>query len=546
MKAVQHFVKRNTALESERSSFINYWRELSDFHLAHRGRFLLEDFNKGHKRNTKQINNTSRLAVRTLQGGMMAGITSPARPWFRLSTPDTDLMEYGPVKEWIDQVEKAMRAVFNRSNLYQSLIALYGEMGVFGTPSMGIFRDYENVIRCAPYTVGSFCIAANGKGLVDTHYRKYRLSAGALVTEFGKENVSTTVRNMWDSGNVDAWVPVYHAIEPNDDRDMMSPLAKNKPFRSVYFEEGNHQDKFLRESGFDEYPIINPRWEVTGEDVYATSCPGMDALGDTKALQLEERKRAIGIDKQVDPPLIAPMSLRNRVPSGGYHPGDIEFVDNVGPNSGMRSMYDVNVNLEHLRADIQENEYRIKRAFYEDLFLMLATARDVERTAREIAERHEEKLLMLGPMLLRLHNEGLDPIIDRTFNIMQDAGMLPPPPPELTDQNLQVEYISILAQAQKMTAISGIEATLGFVTAAVQIDPDAALKFNGEQAVDMYADAMGTPVNIIRSDDEVEKLKMARQQQERATMALQMAQQGSEVAKNLSSSGEAITDALGI
>ncbi len=285
--------------------FIPLYRELSDYHLAHRGRFLTSDRNKGYKRNTKQINNTSRMSARTLASGMMSGITSPARPWFRLGTGETALDDNKAVKMWLHQVQQIMYKVFSHSNTYNSLHQLYSELGVFGTAAMGVYHDFENVIWCKPYTVGSYMIGLNGQNISDTFYREYEISVAQCVKQFGIDNVSNHVKHQWDKGNTEAWVKIVHAVEPNDDRDMISPLAKDKAVRSVYYEATKGardcEDKFLRESGFDEFPVLTPRWDVTAEDVYATDCPGITALGDTKALQLAERRKYQAIDMLVNP-----------------------------------------------------------------------------------------------------------------------------------------------------------------------------------------------------------------------------------------------------
>ena len=262
MATIHSYNKRLENLRSERSDFVPLWRELSDHHLAHRGRFLVSDRNKGHKRNTKQINNTSRLASRTLSAGMMAGITSPARPWFRLTTGDKNLDNSAPVRVWLFKVMKVMYAVFSSSNTYNALHQLYSELGVFGGGVMGIYKDFENIIRCVPYTVGSYFLGTNGKNEIDTMYREYEVTVGQCVKQFGIENVSNSVSSNWLKGNTEHWVKIVHVIEPNDDRDQMIPLAKYKAFRSVYYEADvavkadGKEDKFLRQSGFDEFPII--------------------------------------------------------------------------------------------------------------------------------------------------------------------------------------------------------------------------------------------------------------------------------------------------
>lgn len=109
-----------------------------------------------------------------------------------------------------------------------------------------------------------------------------------------------------------------HSVYPNIDRDASKLDSKNKPFKSVYYEVGGDNDKLLRESGFDEFPIMAPRWEVNGEDVYGSSCPGMLALGPVKALQLLQKRKSQLIDKATNPPMVAPTSSRISAPPSSW------------------------------------------------------------------------------------------------------------------------------------------------------------------------------------------------------------------------------------
>lgn len=543
---IKSYNKRLESLKSERSSFIPIYRELSDYHLAHRGRFLTSDRNKGYKRNTKQYNNTSRLASRTLASGMMSGITSPARPWFRLSIGDLDLREYAPVKEWLHQVQTLMYRVYAASNFYNSIHMLYSELGVFGTGSMGIYGDFENVIHCRPYTTGSYMLAMNGLNQIDTQYREYEISVGQCVKEFGIENCSKPVQDHWKKGNTETWIKIVHITEPNDDRDMMSPFSKDKVTRSVYYEVGNNselENKFLRQSGFDEFPIITPRWDVTGEDVYGVDCPGMTALGDTKALQLGEKRQYQAVDKLNDPPLQGPAALINKI-GNSVRAGD--KIATTGAGDKLESIYgNYRPDLSSLKMINDAAEDRIRRAFYEDLFLMILNSDRRQITAREIAEKHEEKLLMLGPVLERMHTEGLDPVIDITFNKLQAAGVLPEPPEELIDQDMNVEYVSILAQAQRLVSTGTLDRLGNYIGQLSAIWPEARHKFNAVQSVDEYAEALGVSPAVIRSDDEVEAIKQAELEAQKQAAVQQQGQVMADVAKTASETEISEDNALG-
>lgn len=547
MTTIRSYNKRLEALKSERSSFIALYRELSDYHLAHRGRFLVSDRNKGHKRNTRQYNNTSRMAARTLASGMMAGITSPARPWFKLAAPDPEMNEFSAVKEWLHIVQVTMNRVFSTSNLYNSLHTLYAELGVFGTGAMGVYKDFDNVIWCKPYTVGSYMLGADGRNNIDTFYREYEIPVGECVKQFGYENCSTAVQQMWDTGNTESWVELVHAVEPNDNRDNNSPLARDKAVRSVYYEKksvGNRDisnrdtgpsgpNQFLRKSGFDSFPIMTPRWDITGEDIYATDCPGMDAIGDTKALILGEKRKYQALDKLVNPPLQGDANLKNKVAKSGLGPNEIIWTD---PNSkGLWSVYgNYRPDFSAIMTVNQEAEQRVKRAFYEDLFLMLANSDRRQITAREVAEKQEEKLLMLGPVLERLHTELLDPLIDRTFSILQEARVLPVPPPELQDKELGVEYVSILAQAQRMVAVGGLERLTGFTAQIASVWPEARHKIDALQVVDEYAESMGVNPRVVQADDQADQAVEAEQQASAAAQAQAMVGEMAQTAKTAS------------
>ncbi len=549
---IQHYNKRLESLKTERSTFLNLYRELSDYIMGYRGRFTTTDRNRGHKRNTKQINDTAARARRTMGAGMLAGMSSPSRPWFRLGIADRDLRESLPVKIWLKDVEDLLYEIFSESNFYNSMAQVMLELGTFGTAVMGIFHDFGNVIRCRTYTVGSYMLSNDGKGIMDTFYREYQLRVSQVIKEFGFANASLAVQNNWTNGTTEAWIDIVHVIEPNDNQDMMSPLAINMPFRSVYYEKGTPgqkggDDKFLRQSGFEEFPMMTPRWDVTDEDVYATDCPGMTAIGGAKALQVQEKKKAQAIDKLVDPPLQVPIEMRGRRTS--LIPGDVNYVDVTNPGQGIKPVYEIKPEILALLEDIRAIQFRVNAAFFVDLFLMFANIENRERvTAEEIVEKKGEKLLMLGPMLERAQHELYDPLIDRTFNIAQRADILPEPPPEIENLPIQVEYISTLFSAQKAVATAGIERLYQFAGSIAQIKPEAMDKLDGDQSIDEYGEALGVPPTIVLSDDDVEDLRAERRRQEMMQRAAAMAVPGTEAIKNLSESDtsgkNALTDSI--
>ena len=517
---------RKNALWTERSSWDSHWRDIATYQMPRAGRFIASDVNKGGNKTQSILDNTAVFAHRTLAAGMMSGMTSPARPWFRLGLPDKDLMEYAPVRDWLFQTGEIMRRIFASSNTYNSLHQCYEELGAFGTWANFVQPDFDNVLHHYPMTVGEYALSTNDKGLVDTVCRQMQMTVGQMVKQFGKANCSTAVGNLFDRGSLDSWVPILHMVQPRSDRDPGKRDNKNMPFSSCYFEPASDGERYLSEGGYKRFPALCPRWVVTGNDIYGRS-PGMDCLGDVKQLQHEQLRKGQAIDYQVNPPLQIPVQYkdqaRNRLPGGSM------YVDQTGPGGGIRSAYEVNLRLDYLLADIQDTRERIRGAYYADLFLMMANDKRSGTTATEIAERHEEKLLMLGPVLERLHNELLSPLIDITFERMTDAGILPPPPPEIEGKDLNIEFVSTLAQAQRAVAAAGSDRLLGTVNTLVQVWPEVRHKIDAMQVIDDYANLFGVNPKMIRPDEVANEMAAAEAQ------AAQAAQQGMAAAQAVES-----------
>jgi hypothetical protein len=539
-------------LENERSTFLAHWRDLGDFVLPRRPRFTVTDTNKGDRRNQKIIDSTATLAARTLRSGMMGGITSPARPWFRLTTPDPELAEYGKVKQWLYETSNRMSTVYLRSNIYNVLPIIYGDIGVFATSAMLLEEDFDSVLRAHPIPIGSYCIANDFKLKVTTFYRELRMTVRQLVERFGRttpdgkpdwSKFSVHVKNMYEQAQYESWIDIRHFILPNEDYDPNKSGSMFKRYKSIYYESGGYQGtgnylvgedggKFLSEMGYDYFPVLCPRWEVTGEDSYGTDCPGMVALGDIKQLQLGERRIAQAIEKMVNPPMVGPTSLRNVKAS--ILPGGITYEDVREGSRGFRPAHEVNPRVNELELKQDQIRGRIRRAFFEDLFLMLANDDRSGITAREINERHEEKLLALGPVLEQLNQDMLDPLIDNTFNFMINQGLVPPPPEELSGMELKIEYISVMAQAQKLVGIAGVERFMGFIGQVAAYDPTVLDKVKTDQAADVYAEMTSVPPSIVRGDEEVEQLRQSRAQAQKQQEQMAMMQQGAVAAKDLS------------
>jgi hypothetical protein len=274
---------------------------------------------------------------------------------------------------------------------------------------------------------------------------------------------------------------------------------------------------------------VAPRWATQGGDIYGNS-PGMEALGDIKQLQAEQFRKSQAIDYQANPPLQVPTSVKGRELE--IFPGGISYYDPAGPGAAIKTAFEVNLNLQTLLMDIQDVRGRINSAFYSDLFMMISQ-QDQRMTATEVAERHEEKMLMLGPVVERLNNELLDPLLETVFERLLVAGLLPPPPQELAGHDLNIEYVSMLAQAQKAVAVNSIDRFVMSIGQVAQMKPEVLDKLDADEYADAVADKLGVDPQLVISGQQLAMIRQQRARQQQIAQQQSALQQGSEVLKNV-------------
>ena len=540
-------------MEAEKASWLTHWMELTDYILPRRGRFSTSDNNRGNRRTKHIVDMTATFAAKILSSGMMSGISSPARPWFRLSTGDQDLDSLSSVKNYLQTVQRLLSTAFLQSNLYNALPIVYSDLGVFGTSAMAVLDDDEQIFRFYPYPIGMYMIANDDKMRVRTFARPFRMSVEQIVTRWGRmqggvpdfmrgeeTNISPLCQRLWQNNMRTQWVDIVQMVYPNLAYYTNAIDSKYKAFKSIYFEYAAPTYMLLEEKGYDEFPLLVPRWEIAAEDVYGSNSPGMTALGDIKQLQLIEKRIAQAIEKQVNPPVKGPTAMRAAKVS--TLPGDITYVDEPqGAGKGFTNVYEVKFDIQHAEEKQEQTRSRIERAFFADLFLMLTEMDRKEVTATEIMERKEEKLLALGPVLEQLNQDFFNPLIHRCLAIMRRKNLLSPPPPALAKmKGFHIEYISIMAQAQRMVGIANMERFVSFATSVSQAvagaaeNPEVFDTVDIDYLINAYAESAGIDPRIIKPEEAVQALRKARADQQQAAQKSQQMESMSKSAKNLS------------
>ncbi|MFV0348859.1 MAG: portal protein, partial [Halodesulfovibrio sp.] len=404
----------------------------------------------------------------------------------------------------------------------------YSELSCFGTASVIIEEDPKITMRCRTQTVGEYALDVGEDGRVDTLYRRIRMTPRQVLQAW-PETCPENIKHLAEQ-NASTWLTILHAVEPNTDTVRGSWKAKERPWRSVYLVLEGANREVLEDSGYYEFPALCPRWVVTGSDIYGAA-PAMDALPDCRQLQKLTEDGRLSLEMEVGPPMLV---AQNGVTGGlDLSPRAINYTNALLKGQEVAiPLVQARANLQALAAEKQDLKDQIQRHFHNDLFLMISDV-NKQMTAREVAERNSEKLLMLGPVLDRLRSELFQPLIERVYGIMDRAGMIAFPPSELAGQQIKVEFISILAQAQKQAGLAAVDQLVQRAGQLSQLlkSPAPLEKLNEDGIMDIYADLLGTPPNLVLGDEDLAAKRNARMQQQAQMQMLAAAQQGADAAE---------------
>lgn len=539
-----HLEARLNMLRAWRFSWAQHWQLLEAYILPRRGIFINtamptpNTMIRGLPINQNIVDPTGTQAMRICAAGLMSGLMSPGRPWKKLKPA---LMETADLdrdgQSWFDEVNLRMDTVMQRSNFYDTAAQMMEDLTTFGTGPLLIYEDTSDVLRCYLPCPGEYLLASSSANRVETFNRQFVMTVSQIVEMFGIDNCPADVRGLWHTkgSSLEVERVVAHSIEPNFPIDMggghmVGKMPGQFTWREYYWIFGVAASRPLSARGFNDQPHVCPRWAVTSNDPYGRSVM-MDVLPDIMQLQVETMRKAEAIEKLVRPPLIGDASLKNEPSS--ILPGHLTYVAGISADKGIRPIYTVDPRIKEMMEDLKDIQARIRTGCFNDLFLMMAQATK-EMTAYEVAQRQQEKLQVLGPVIERFHNEFASPAIRRIFRIMERKKLLPPLPKSLQGVPIAVEYVSMLAVAQRAAATGGMEAfakMTGYLSGAY---PEAKAVLDPIEFLQVYGKLVDTPARVRRSPEQVEEIIQAQQQEAAEAKAMAQGQVAVNAAEQLS------------
>ena len=504
-------LSRFDRLQGQRENWETHWQEVADY-MQPRKADVTKRRARGDKRMEQVFDSSPIQAVELLAASLHGMLTNPSTPWFTLRFKDEEIENDDEAKLWLEASTDAMYTAFNRSNFQQEIFELYHDLITFGTAAMFIEEDDDDIIKFSTRHINEVFIAENDKGRIDTIYRKFKISARAAIQKFG-EAVSADVQTKAKKDPYEE-IELLHAVYPRSDFNPNKRDKANMPFESVYMEYKNGNE--LSVGGFREFPFVVPRYLKASNEIYGRS-PAMTALPDVKMLNEMSKTTIKAAQKQVDPPLLVPddgFLLPVRTVPGGlnfYRSGTRDRIEplNIGANNPL------GLNME------QQRRESIRAVFYVNQLMM---QQGPQMTATEVIQRNEEKMRLLGPVLGRLQSELLKPLIDRVFAVLLRNNMLPQAPEFLSGRDVEIEYVSPLAKAQKSTELQSIMRAVEILGSLANVAPVFDY-VNFDNLVKHLADIVGVPQKILKTQSQVNAERQQAQAQQQEMQQMQQLQQ---------------------
>jgi len=451
---------------------------------------------------------------KTLVAGILGYAVSPSLVWFKLGMENTELLkEYG-VKDWLEQCESELLAMFNRSNFYREMNPTVKDATCPGHGVIFIEEDIENArLRYTHFPINELFLDVNAYGEIDTCFRWYADTLRNIVDFFGEENVSEEMRRQikepshWNDSH-----EILMCVYPRENYNPEFKNAKNMPYACIYMDLKERH--ILKESGYREFPFAVFEWDRYPGFAYGSS-PAQDALPDIKALNIIKKSSLQIAQTSAEPPMMASQEMHDI----DLSPRGITYLPTKDSRlEPVRTGENYPITLQELA----NYEQAVKDWFYVDYFLALQEKQG-QMTATEVMELQGEKAATLSTFIVSL-NEFLSNIIQRSFNLLMRAQMLPPPPESLINQQaiIKIDFTGPLAQNQKKYhQMGGTVQALNAVGPIMQMFPNAGDFLDGDELMKSTMEGMGMPQNIIREDDDVKKIREDRVKAEQQAAAQQ-------------------------
>jgi hypothetical protein len=537
---------RFDALVQNRKTLEQTYQVIEKFVVPYRGEFFKpmseEQEVDWHRREI--FDSTAIMACQTLASSMQGALTSPSTKWFTLSFRQTELKESNEAMRWLEECENKVYEALQDSDFNLEASEFYLDLSSYGCSVLVEEVDDESDtwqgidFSAAPIVDVYFEMDQHGR--VKILYRRLKLLPLQIMDKFGVEACPDWVIEAHEkaaSTKIEMIFCVYARDDKKDADTSKFLAATERPFGCKYI---FHKDAFMigQEGGKYEMPAFIARFRKVAGSRWGHS-PAFVCLSDILTLNqlTEETLEALG--KVIDPStIVTERGLLSDLDLGRGGLTVAKSKDDIWAYES-RARFDVGeLKIDRLQASINQ-------AFFVD---QLQLKESPAMTATEVQVRYELMQRLLGPTLGRLQQDFLDPLIQRTFNILARAKRLPPPPQVVIDLEAEydAQYTGPLPRAQRMQVVESIQQFIGNIAGLAEIFPQVLDIPDMDEMAREVARLSGVPAKLIRDEAVVQEERDKRAQSEAKMQAAMQAQAEGQATKSLGEGAQAMDKATGM
>lgn len=520
---------RFETLWGQRKDMESEWEEIETYVAPLRGGKFFSDqssqyeteWNRGEIFDSTALDAADRLAK-----AMNSYLTNPSTKWFELNFRDTDLNTNQEAKEWLQECGKRVYEALIDSNFNGEMASHYLDLVQFGNGF--IMEEVENELQYDGISFQSIPIREcyfepDHNDQIKYFYRHLQWTAVQIVDKFGRDNCPDDIVTMADAGTQ---LDVKHSVifciwenheykEINEDRPVVA--AEDRQWGWKYLmREGEHE---FSAGGYYEQPAYVTRWEKTSGNYWGFG-PSHLALPTIKGVNEHRKLRKTRAAKEIDPNTF--VEQRNIIGDLDLSPGGLTTVKDL---DGIKEFYPTNSPVI-AQTDLSEDQQMIRSIFFADDLVLKESP---QMTATEVLERTERLIKLLGGTFGRLQNGLLNPVVERTFNILWRAGELPEVPAIVAESDnkdiLDIQYTGSLARSQKAEEVLQVRRWITSLKEDAEFDPDSLDIVDWDEMHRGEAELMGVPAKYMKGEEEVEQTREQRAAQQKAMQEAQLAQE---------------------
>ena len=530
------------AIKQEAELYHPKWKEICQYFLPMYGSFNEKPTDKITLDYLKLLDCEPNIYLVWLAAGMMSGMTNPSREWFSLGTDKGVWGETPEEAEYLKKRRERIEIRLHKGGVYLTLFKMYMELPAVGTYVFLVEADPVDGIRTIPFTIGETYLGMGPRGKIDTFGVVHWMTPREMEQEFGDKCPEHIRNRANDARSALERIAVYHLIAPNYKRDSDSLEAKNKAFRSVYWTTG--WNEYLRESGYDHFPVICPRWDLKHYNSVWGTGPGWVTLGSIKTLQKVTADECLAVELGVKPPLMADGAMA--ASEINIKPGGISFKNQTSAaDTFLKPVFQAGIDISKAELLVAKVKNLLKSQFFVDVMMTMLSDDKNGQTATEVAEKVQERLTIMGPVLERLVQECHKPLIELVDAINEQQGMYDDlqVPESLQGREIKISFNSVFHEAQKASGTRAVDLLMNSFGAYANIKPEILDLLDADKLGKLVADKLSL-TEMLTDSKTVEQIRQNRAQQQAAAAQQQQEALNAEISQKLANADKASAQGL--